>query len=128
MIRLNRIAVLIVGAGMAWALAGSSGAEKAAEKEKAARTDRYGDPLPPGAIRRLGTTRLRHFGSVTGLAFSPNQENLYSIGGDGCLRIWDVGTGKQLESAAVGRTPLCLALSADGKTLALGTDTAIKMR
>src|SRR5262249_19879860 len=35
-----------------------------------AKLDRHDDPLPEGAIGRLGTTRLRHNGSVSALAFS----------------------------------------------------------
>ncbi len=59
--------------------------------------DPYGDPLPPKAVARYGTIRLRHGTQVLGLGFSPDGKFLGSISNteDG-IRLWDPVTGKEL--------------------------------
>jgi WD40 repeat protein len=53
-------------------------------------TDLCGDPLPPGAIARMGTVRLRHENYVTSVAFSPDGKTLASGNANTTILIWDV--------------------------------------
>lgn len=58
--------------------------------------DIHGDPLPPGAVARCGTTRLLQPGCER-LAFSPDGRVLACRSGNGSLlRLWDVPTGARL--------------------------------
>jgi WD40 repeat protein len=79
-------------------------------------TDRFGDPLPDGAVARLGTLRWRHGGAVTTVAF-PDNKTLVSRGRDGFIRLWEVPSGKQRRHYPGGYYD-AVAVAADGKTLA----------
>jgi RNA polymerase sigma factor (sigma-70 family) len=84
--------------------------------------DRHGDALPPGAIARLGSARLRLGGMVQGLTFSRDGKLLAGLGG-GRLCVWSAETGKELahnpRHKFHGTT---LAFSPDGKTLVFTGD------
>jgi WD40 repeat protein len=59
--------------------------------------DLHGDPLPPGAIARYGTVRLRHGASPGALGFSLDGKMLASVSStEEGIRIWVPATGKEL--------------------------------
>jgi WD40 repeat protein len=66
------------------------------------RRDLYGDPLPDGAIARLGSIRLRPGWGVTHLAFSPDGKQLASWSESG-LSIWEAETGRELRHVELTR-------------------------
>jgi WD40 repeat protein len=100
----------------------AAGAPEKAERRERMHTDAYGDPLPPGALARLGSVRLRPPGGARVVAFSPDNKILASGGDDGFVRLWDRRTGKEIHRLKGQETYVeALAFTPDGKVLASAT-------
>jgi RNA polymerase sigma factor (sigma-70 family) len=91
---------------------------QAGNKKDQPRADVFDDPLPDGAIERLGTVRFRHGMFVAKVAFALDSKVLISEGGgignfDVC--IWDAATGRLRRRVPGTGSP---AICSDGKALA----------
>ncbi|MBI1918109.1 MAG: WD40 repeat domain-containing protein [Planctomycetes bacterium] len=111
--RLSVIAVVLLAFGLAGLGAGAfsrspvgGGGEPAArrtrgepgpEKAGPSRVDRHGDPLPDGALARLGTLRFRHPNGASELVLSRDGRTLATRGSN-TIRVWDAASGKLLNT------------------------------
>jgi WD40 repeat protein len=90
--------------------------EKTAKEDNAATKDLFGDPLPKGALARLGSLRFRHTGYIYGVRYSPDGKVLATT--DTLhLYFWKADTGELIrkDEGAIFRV---IAFSEDGKMLA----------
>jgi len=85
------------------------------------RIDRHGDPLPEGAVARLGTLRFRAPDDVTRLAFAPDGKTL-AVASHAGLFLYDAGSGRRIRRLPSGNSLSSrlnfLGFSPDGKHLA----------
>jgi RNA polymerase sigma factor (sigma-70 family) len=98
-------------------------AQPAARRLDVPASDLYGDPLPPGALARLGSIRLRPGTEVTALAFSADGRVLASVPiYTNRVQLWDVATGKPLRQFTGHSAPVIqLAFSPGGRRLVSGS-------
>jgi WD40 repeat protein len=99
----------------------AAGGKQASVKYHPVRTDRYGDPLPTGAIGRLGTIRFCSPGHTLAIAFAPDGKTIATASRD--IRFWDAATGKHLHTFSGPKRDWSQTLdfTPDGKTLIVGS-------
>ena len=84
------------------------------------RTDPGGDPLPEGAILRLGSLRFRHHGPIFSLAYSPDGKSIVSGGMDEKVRLWETATGKEIRTHKMDAPVNAVLFSPDGSKVLAG--------
>jgi WD40 repeat protein len=86
--------------------------------------DQAGDPLPAGAVARLGTVRFRHeafFMHGRRIAFMPDRKTIVSVESPSVIRFWEAATGRVLREVHTGELSIRgFALSPDGTRIAVG--------
>jgi WD40 repeat protein len=118
--RLDTVSAVVRRWVVAMVVLGLLVAGAAAADKPSPRLDRQGDPLPAGALTRLGTLRFRHGTFIDALAFSPDGKLVATFARDERVRVWDAATGKQVRALEMPWASGCgpLLLAPDGKTLA----------
>jgi RNA polymerase sigma factor (sigma-70 family) len=129
------LAVGVLGAGLATPPPPAT-QRPAVPRQKAERqptrfgVDSHDDPLPDGSFRRLGTVRFRPGGGpVNSLLLGPDGKTLlsncyYGVGG---VCLWELATGKLLRHFPGNYEYKRVALSPDGKILAVAAGEAIRL-
>jgi RNA polymerase sigma factor (sigma-70 family) len=124
-------ALLVVGAGAIGLAGGWAEPQKPAAKANESppvaqapgspkaepRVDRFGDPLPEGALARIGTVRFRHAGTIGQLAFLPDSQVLAAADSSGNLCLWNPQSGQLQKRISFGGLMGAVAFSPDGRWL-----------
>jgi WD40 repeat protein len=79
--------------------------------------DGHGDPLPPHALARLGTVRLRTPDTFCSLAWSPDGRYLAASDYYGTARVWDARTGRSVPLPGGEYSGYAVCFSADWSVL-----------
>lgn len=84
--------------------------------------DRYGDPLPPRAIARIGTVRWWGGSNYFPLKYTPDGKSLVVCEDFGIVRFLDTATGKELRRIEIPDTyETFFVFAPDGKTMVAGS-------
>jgi RNA polymerase sigma factor (sigma-70 family) len=86
-----------------------------------AHVDHEGVELPAEAVARIGSTRMRHSGRISAVAYSPDEKSVASLDEHGYLCFWDPATGKLQRRFRPSKDAYAgqFAFKPDGKSLVL---------
>jgi WD40 repeat protein len=106
---------------------GAASAAEVGPPPRELRVDRYGDPLPEGAVARLGTLRQRH-PQADRITFAPDGKSFVTTGPDGRVCAWEAATGRPLfQRRLPGPPDLGKWVSPDGRRAAVLTAAALEI-
>jgi WD40 repeat protein len=109
--------ILLIVASIAGQATGQQNSSPRVERQSHG-VDAFGDPLPDGALARLGTVRFRQGNSIHTLAISPDGKIIASAGSPSTIQLWDALTGKRIRCLESSEPWIySLAFLPDGKTL-----------
>jgi RNA polymerase sigma factor (sigma-70 family) len=100
------------------------GAQKPEEKPAARQRpqqERPEEPLPPGAVARLGSLRFRHGERIGDFAPSADGKGIVSVAGK-VVYLWDLATGKERSRLTFEVKVSCVACAPVGKLVAAGCE------
>src|SRR5262249_6840394 len=88
-----------------------------------ARVDRFGDPLPPGILARMGSVRLDCEDDVDSAVFAPDGKSLSVATSARDKQLWvlDVAPGKTIRRLTLPEGPRQHAMTPDSRFLAVRT-------
>src|SRR5262249_28548311 len=116
--------VLIGAAGLGAALLWERGLGAPADEPPSApqatdaKADLYGDPLPDGAVARMGSVQFRHAG-VAHFGYRDGGKTSVTVGNDRVLRFWDAASGREV------RTVILTGAAASAGYRVLSPDTKV---
>src|SRR5204863_7332167 len=94
--KLAPILLVVLAAGAGAETPDRPGLAQCPQSAKPPRLDSCGDPLPEGAVARLGTVRMRHGHIISGLAFSGDGKAIIASDYYSGVHVWDVAQGKEV--------------------------------
>ena len=93
--------------------------------QESTRKDLFGDPIPEGALVRMGSVRFRSDSSIACIVFAPDGKSVVTAGYSNKVTFWDVATGKPARTITfAGSSVSAMQFSRDGKVLALACDNS----